>query len=60
MEQLIGNISYVNAHLTPAEDVMVQNFQLGVIISYINRVLFTSDCLKYLKVPKTAQRFCSG
>lgn len=50
----------VNTHLTPPEALVVQNFQMGVMTSYKNMGLFTCDCFKYLKVPKTGQLICSG
>lgn len=59
MEQLIGNVSRVSVDLTPAEALMVQDFQMGIIISYANMGLLVCDYLQYLKVRKTAQQICS-
>lgn len=57
MEQLIGNDSYINSHLIPVGNLMVQHFQVAVIVCYaINKDLFKFDCLKYPKVPKTELR----
>lgn len=56
MEQLIGNVSYINSHLIPVGNLMVQYFQVAVIVCYANKDLFKFDCLKYPKVPETELR----